>query len=100
MPQRTVRGRGARPSAPPGGHVIRYRVSMPEPQGHLFHVELTVDRPGEAVTLAMPVWTPGSYLVREFARHVEGVVARDGRGSPRAVERLDKHRFRVAAGGA
>jgi predicted metalloprotease with PDZ domain len=79
---------------------MRYRVSMPEPHGHLFQVELTIDRPGDAVVLALPVWTPGSYLVREFARHVEQLVATDGEGRPLAVEPLDKHRRRVAAGGA
>lgn len=78
---------------------MRYRVSMPEPHGHLFHVELRVERPGEALTVGLPVWTPGSYLVREYARHLEGLTAEDGAGRPLAVERLDKHRFRVAAGG-
>ncbi len=79
---------------------MRYLVSMPEPHGHLFHVEVSVERPGEAVVLAMPVWTPGSYLVREFARHVEGLAADDGAGRPLDVERLDKHRFRVESRGA
>lgn len=79
---------------------MRYRVAMPEPHGHLFHVEVTVPRPGEALTVGLPVWTPGSYLVREYARHLEGLTAEDGGGRPLAVARLDKHRFRVAAGGA
>ena len=73
---------------------------MPEPHGHLFHVELEVEDPGDELVLALPVWTPGSYLVREFSRHVEGLTAEDGSGRPLAVERLDKHRFRVAACGA
>ncbi|HEX8908137.1 MAG TPA: M61 family peptidase, partial [Anaeromyxobacteraceae bacterium] len=79
---------------------MRYRVSMPEPHGHLFHVELKVSRPGEALTVGLPVWTPGSYLLREYARHLEGLSAEDGAGRALPVERLDKHRFRVAAGGA
>lgn len=79
---------------------MRHRVSMPQPHGHLFHVELSVPHPGEALTVALPVWTPGSYLVREYARHLEGLTASDRAGRPLAVERLDKHRFRVAAGGA
>ena len=79
---------------------MRYRLSLPEPHTHLFHVEATLERPGRAPELAFPVWTPGSYLVREFARHVEGLVAEDGRGGPLAVERIDKHRLRVVAGDA
>ncbi len=78
---------------------MRYRVSMPEPHGHLFHVELAVEHPGDTLVLAMPVWTPGSYLVREFARHVEGLAVEDDGGRPLRVERLDKRRYRVAASG-
>jgi predicted metalloprotease with PDZ domain len=46
------------------------------------------------------VWTPGSYLVREFARHVEGIVAEDGDGRSLEVVRTDKHRLVVRARGA
>jgi predicted metalloprotease with PDZ domain len=76
---------------------VRYRVETPEPHSHLFHVEAELDAPGPA-TFALPVWTPGSYLVREFARHVEGVAAEDEAGRPLPLERLDKHRFRVGEG--
>src|SRR5512138_169656 len=77
---------------------MHYRISMPEPHGHLFHVEVAVDRPGGDLELVFPVWTPGSYLVREYARNVEGLAAADGDGAPLPVERLDKHRVRVRAG--
>lgn len=79
---------------------MRYRLSLPEPHTHLFHVEAVLERPEPAQELALPVWTPGSYLVREFARHLESVEAEDGQGRKLAIERLDKQRFRVAAGGA
>jgi predicted metalloprotease with PDZ domain len=79
---------------------MRYRLSMPEPHTHLFQVETTVDAPGAEVELALPVWTPGSYLLREYARHLESVSADDGDGRRLPVERLDKHRFLVRSGGA
>jgi len=79
---------------------MRYRVSMPEPHSHLFQVEAVLDDPGAEAVLALPVWTPGSYLVREFSRHLESFQALDGGGAPLSWERLDKHRFRVRAGGA
>jgi predicted metalloprotease with PDZ domain len=79
---------------------MRYRLSLPEPHTHLLHVEVELERPGEAVEVVFPVWTPGSYLVREFARHVEQASADDGAGRPLPLERLDKHRFRVATAGA
>ena len=79
---------------------MRYRLALPEPHDHLLHVETTVDSPGEACELVLPVWTPGSYLVREFARHLEGIAAEDGEGRPLAVERRDKHRLLLRARGA
>jgi predicted metalloprotease with PDZ domain len=79
---------------------MRYRLSLPEPHSHLFHVEAELERPGDAAELVFPVWTPGSYLVREFARHVEGAAADDGAGRRLPLERLDKHRFLVRAAGA
>jgi predicted metalloprotease with PDZ domain len=79
---------------------MRYRVSMPDPHSHLFEVEAVLEAPGPSPVLAMPVWTPGSYLVREFARHLEGIEADDGAGGKLPLSRLDKHRFRVEAGGA
>ena len=51
---------------------IRYTVSMPNPHAHLFHVTLEADGcRGEALDLALPVWTPGSYMVRDYARHIQ-----------------------------
>jgi predicted metalloprotease with PDZ domain len=79
---------------------MRYHLSCPEPATHLFHLALEVDHPGDALELHLPVWTPGSYLVREFARHLEAVSAADPQGRPLPVERLDKHRLRVRSGGA
>jgi predicted metalloprotease with PDZ domain len=79
---------------------MRYRLSLPEPDSHLFHVEAALSRPGATAELCFPVWTPGSYLVREFARHVEGLEAHDGEGRPLPITRLDKHRISVAAGDA
>jgi predicted metalloprotease with PDZ domain len=78
---------------------MRYHLSVPEPQSHLLRVEATLERPGAAAELCFPVWTPGSYLVREFARHVEGLTACDEDGRPLQVERVDKHRVRIATGG-
>jgi predicted metalloprotease with PDZ domain len=79
---------------------MRYRLSLPDPHSHLFHVEAMLSRPGPTPELCFPVWTPGSYLVREFARQVEGLEAQDGEGRPLSVTRIDKHRFTVAAGDA
>ncbi len=55
---------------------IRYSVRIPRPEAHLVSVEMSVDDADEGgVLLRMPVWTPGSYLVREFSRYVSRVTA-------------------------
>jgi predicted metalloprotease with PDZ domain len=48
-----------------------YKISFPEPNDRLFHVDLTIDNwQKDVLDVKMPVWTPGSYLVREYARHL------------------------------
>ena len=67
---------------------IVHRIAIPAPQTHLVEVETTLagDLPAELV-LFMPVWTPGSYLVREYARHVEGLAAAAARARRRRSAR-------------
>jgi predicted metalloprotease with PDZ domain len=51
---------------------LHYQVAMPQPESHLLEVTLVVENWQEAVlNLKMPVWTPGSYLVREYAKNLQ-----------------------------
>ena len=80
---------------------IRYTLSFPAPHTHYVEVAATVptgSRPD--VELMMAVWTPGSYMVREYARHVEAVTAADPGGRALTVEKTEKNRWTVATGGA
>ena len=55
---------------------LHHDVSIADARAHLLAIETTVrsdDPLTEPLTLFMPVWTPGSYLVREYARHVESL---------------------------
>jgi predicted metalloprotease with PDZ domain len=79
---------------------IRYTVSFPAPHTHYAEVTAVFPATGPQVELMMAVWTPGSYLVREFSRNVEGVTAATADGRPLAVEKSDKNRWRVASAGA
>ena len=55
-----------------------YKVGMSQPTSHLFEVTLRlVNWQEKRLNLKMPVWTPGSYLVREYARHLQDFVAKD-----------------------
>ena len=74
---------------------LRYTLAMPAPQTHYFEVDMSLGGFGKQYTdLKMPVWAPGSYLVREFARHVEGFQAKAG-GQNLRTEKINKNTWRV-----
>jgi len=80
---------------------IRYTLRFPEPQTHYIDVTALYPTGGRpTVELMMAVWTPGSYIVREYSRHVEAVIAANPAGRPLAVEKTDKNRWRVTTGRA
>ena len=74
--------------------LISYQISAPVPQQHLFQVQMTVQQPAAQQELMLPVWIPGSYLIREFARHLQQLRATQD-GKPCRVVQLDKHRWVV-----
>ena len=57
---------------------LAYRVEIEDAHAHLFRVTLTLPAPAERQELSLPVWIAGSYLVREFSRHLSGLQARQG----------------------
>jgi predicted metalloprotease with PDZ domain len=93
----------------------RFTVAMPRPETHLYEITMEVDpRGATTLDLVLPVWTPGSYLVREFSRHVRDLRAREisskvrgagggarSRGArrigrPVAAEKVAKNAWRVS----
>ncbi len=77
---------------------IRYSVSV-EPLAHYLQVEATIPTDGlDQIDLMMPVWTPGSYLVREYSRNVESLTAAaDSGGGLLPIQKTRKNRWRVSA---
>lgn len=76
---------------------IHYRVQAVRPETHTLSVSCTLCDPApEGQVFAMPTWTPGSYLLREYAKHIVSLRAEDGDGAPVAVEKLDKASWRCA----
>jgi predicted metalloprotease with PDZ domain len=93
------RSRAARPDAPE----IGYTVSMQRPHTHLLGVEARLRYASASPTtvdLVMPVWTPGSYLVREFARNVQDFKAADAGGRALRWSKVNKDTWRVETNGA
>lgn len=83
---------------------IQYWVAMPQPESHLFEVTLRVHLKAlsewsrqelSVLDLKMPVWTPGSYLVREYARHLQDFDA--GRKEDRALpwQKISKNHWQI-----
>src|SRR5262245_35716447 len=125
--RRTRKGARRRPSPPSvlttdaaasaASAPIRYRVRMPDLASHELHGEMAVPALRDRATpdIVFPAWAPGSYRIRDFARHIYGLEVRGGgggrgggragagggggRGGRLAVERIDKQRWRVASGG-
>jgi predicted metalloprotease with PDZ domain len=95
----------ARAQTPAPAPEISYTVSMPEPHTHLLQVEMRVRGASGAtlpaqLDLVMPVWTPGSYLVREYERNVQDFAAATDAGARLAWAKSDKNTWRVQANGA
>jgi predicted metalloprotease with PDZ domain len=77
---------------------IQYRIDLADAAAHRYRVHLTVPAPAAEQRLSLPVWIPGSYMVREFGRHLGGLQARQGRaGVP--LEQLDKTTWLVRCSG-
>lgn len=80
---------------------IRYVLRFVEPENGYVEVEASYPTRGaKSMTVMMPVWIPGSYLVREFARNVEGVAAETDRGTKVAVTKSSKNRWQFPTAGA
>src|SRR2546430_17656755 len=78
-----------------------YVLRIAEPEARCAEISLEAENRGAAsMDVRFPVWTPGSYLVREHQRHVDGLRALDQDGRPLPVEKADKHTWRVASSGA
>jgi predicted metalloprotease with PDZ domain len=87
------------PPAAVGGDnriMIRYQVDVAATRRHTFALELRIDEPAAEQRLSLPVWIPGSYLVREFARHLSALSAEQG-GVAAPVEQIDKATWQVRA---
>ena len=77
-------------------NTVTTTIAITQPTAHLIDVQLAFVAGDAPVVVRMPVWTPGSYLVREYARHVRDVVA-IADGTPIAWRKIDKRSWQVVA---
>jgi predicted metalloprotease with PDZ domain len=75
---------------------VQYSIVPKDLAGHLFDVTVTVAAPApDGQVFALPAWIPGSYMIREFARHVVRIRA-ESNGAEVALTKLDKHSWQAA----
>lgn len=86
-------------AAPPE---IAFTVGMSKPWTHLLEVQVSVkwDSMPDALELKMPVWTPGSYLIREYARHVQDFDVKNSSGADLSWQKSSKNTWTIKTGGA
>lgn len=86
-------------AVPRAAEPTTFVVAMSRPETHLFEIEMSVApfaRRVASFDLVLPVWTPGSYAIRDFARHVRDLSAADDAGAALAVAKVEKSRWRVS----
>lgn len=80
---------------------INHELSMPDPETHYLHVKTTLTNFSEdTIVLTMPVWNPGSYLIREYSKDVNQVHAVDGNGKQLPVHKVRKNKWAIDKGTA
>jgi predicted metalloprotease with PDZ domain len=80
---------------------LAYQIAMSQPQTHLFEVKLTVSNwHGELLDIKMPAWTPGSYLVREYVRHLQDFSAVTSDGQKLTVVKAAKNHWQIEPDGS
>ncbi|RZG71969.1 M61 family metallopeptidase [Acinetobacter sp. WCHAc060025] len=74
--------------------MLHYQIEFDDFRQHLIHVTLRfVANPTQV--LSLPTWIPGSYLIREFAKHIESVKAYDEAGRQLQISKFEKNKWRL-----
>ncbi|MES2512025.1 MAG: peptidase M61 [Pseudomonadota bacterium] len=84
------------PATVAGSAPVHYLVEIADANAHLFSITLTVAQPAAGQRVSLPVWIPGSYLIREFSKNLSGLQARQGSRAIPAVQ-LDKNTWQITS---
>jgi predicted metalloprotease with PDZ domain len=77
---------------------FHYRVSVPRPSSHKYHVELhTAGWSNDTVVFKMPKWMPGYYQIMDYGKFVENVMVKDVKGKMVPFERISDNNVRVVS---
>jgi predicted metalloprotease with PDZ domain len=78
---------------------VHYTVDATDVHAHLYRITLTIAKPAKNQRVSLPVWIPGSYMVREFSKHLQKLTASQG-GKSVTVVQLDKCSWHVTSAAA
>lgn len=79
---------------------IVHELSFPQRHNQYVHVRATWPVGDAPFELAMPSWTPGSYLIRDYAAHIEDLLVRSADGRALEARKVAKNRWRIDPAGA
>ena len=85
----------AMPPSPPEDPAIKYEIDFSETQNHYLHVTARFETSQAKTKLMMATWAPGSYLIREYARHIDSITITDQAGELLAFEKTKKNHWTV-----
>ncbi len=77
-----------------------YQVDLSDAINHYVSVSMTAESTGDETQVMMAIWTPGSYLVQEYAKQIDFISASDPKGEPLQMDKISKNRWRVKTAGA
>jgi predicted metalloprotease with PDZ domain len=76
---------------------ISYEVTMSEPHTHYYEIKMSIkDYKKDYFDIQMPTWSPGSYLIREYSKNVEELIA-SSNGKQLNIEKVNKNTWRIMA---
>ena len=73
---------------------VHYTVDAANQHAHLFQISLHIENPQAGQFVSLPVWIPGSYLVREFAKNLQNLKAKQG-GKSVAIHQVNKSQWQI-----
>jgi len=77
---------------------IHYQVNVSSIAGHVFDVSLHIENPDKnGQILTLPAWIPGSYMIRDFAKNLIKISAKDDMGTNINIQKLDKQTWQAQA---
>ncbi|MBL8811628.1 MAG: M61 family metallopeptidase [Planctomycetaceae bacterium] len=75
---------------------LQYQVSFDDRAAHYVNVTMTIPAPAtDTVDLMMATWTPGSYIIREYSRHVDHVTVDSTAEVPVSITKSSKNHWQV-----